>query len=149
MKDSIEKTIYLDAPIQRIWRALTDHKEFGTWFRVKLDGPFEVDQITRGVTEYPGYEGLAFWSKTERMDEPNFFSFRWPIDENVEPDAADLDIKTTLVEFRLEEANPGTRLFLKESGFNALPEDRRLQAFRENEGGWAAQMENIRAYVEQ
>jgi uncharacterized protein YndB with AHSA1/START domain len=40
MSDRIEKSIELNSPIERVWRALTDHNEFGEWFRVKLDGPF-------------------------------------------------------------------------------------------------------------
>jgi uncharacterized protein YndB with AHSA1/START domain len=39
MSNSIEKQIELKAPLSRVWRALTDYREFGEWFRVKLDGP--------------------------------------------------------------------------------------------------------------
>jgi uncharacterized protein YndB with AHSA1/START domain len=39
MSDRIEKSIELNAPIERVWRALTDHNEFGEWFRVKLEVP--------------------------------------------------------------------------------------------------------------
>jgi uncharacterized protein YndB with AHSA1/START domain len=39
MNDLIEKQIELKAPVSRVWRALTDHHEFGEWFRVKIDGP--------------------------------------------------------------------------------------------------------------
>jgi len=42
----IEKTIELEAPIDRVWKALTDHEAFGAWFGVKLDGPFVVGQET-------------------------------------------------------------------------------------------------------
>ena len=40
MTDRIEKRIELKAPVSRVWRALTDHREFGEWFRVKMDGAF-------------------------------------------------------------------------------------------------------------
>jgi uncharacterized protein YndB with AHSA1/START domain len=56
MSDRIEKTIELKAPVSRVWRALTDHREFGTWFRVRLDGPFVPGQVSRGQITYPGYE---------------------------------------------------------------------------------------------
>ena len=38
----------LKTPVSRVWRALTDHREFGEWFRVKLDGPFAPGQASRG-----------------------------------------------------------------------------------------------------
>ena len=51
----IEKRIELKAPVSRVWRALTDYREFGQWFKVKLDGPFLVGQVSRGRITYPGY----------------------------------------------------------------------------------------------
>ena len=29
MSDRIEKSVEMKAPVSRVWRALTDHKEFG------------------------------------------------------------------------------------------------------------------------
>ena len=39
MNDRIEKRIELKAPLSRVWRALTDYREFGQWFGAKLDAP--------------------------------------------------------------------------------------------------------------
>ena len=38
--DRIERKILLRAPRSRVWRALTDSAEFGTWFGVKVEGAF-------------------------------------------------------------------------------------------------------------
>ena len=38
--DRIVKQILLRAPLGRIWRALADPTEFGTWFGMTFDGPF-------------------------------------------------------------------------------------------------------------
>lgn len=54
---------------------------------------------------------------------------------------------TTLVELPLEEVAGGTRLTVVESGFEQIPLARRAKAFEMNEGGWAAQLENIRRHV--
>src|SRR6266480_1395969 len=54
---------------------------------------------------------------------------------------------STLVEFRLEKTANGTVLTVTESGFDKLPADRRLEAFRRNEGGWAEQIKNVEAYL--
>ena len=63
MSDVIEKRIELNAPVSRVWRALTDHREFGEWFRVKIDDPFMPGQVSRGHITYPGYEHLR-WEVT-------------------------------------------------------------------------------------
>ena len=54
MSNVIEKQIELKAPVSRVWRALTDHNEFGEWFRVKLENPFVPGQVSRGRILYPG-----------------------------------------------------------------------------------------------
>ena len=66
--DRIEKTVVLRAPRSRVWRALTDAGEFGTWFRVALEGPFVAGATVRGRTTYPGYEGKVVEMSVERMD---------------------------------------------------------------------------------
>lgn len=148
MEDGIVRAIDLKAPVERVWKALTDHKEFGAWFRLSLHGPFKLGELTFGETRYPGHEGLPFWAKIVAMDEPRLFSFVWPMDESIQPDDPNLDQKTTLVEFTLEPITIGTKLTVRESGFKNLPEDRQLQAFRDNQGGWDQQTLNIKRFVE-
>jgi uncharacterized protein YndB with AHSA1/START domain len=147
MTDRIEKTIELKAPVDRVWRALTDHAEFGAWFRVELDGPFAPGETSTGRIAYPGYEHLIWEAKIAAMERPRLFSFTW------HPYAVDADVDysgetPTLVAFTLEPIVQGTRLTVVESGFDALPEHRRALALRMNEGGWATQMGNIQAHVE-
>ncbi len=144
--DRIEKNVLLRAPKSRVWRALTNAQEFGTWFRVKLESDFAVGKNVTGHVTYPGYEHLRFTVTVERMDAEQLFSFRWhpaaidpKIDYSEEP--------TTLVELKLEEVAEGTRLTVVESGFDRIPAERRAEAFRMNSQGWATQMENIKAHV--
>jgi uncharacterized protein YndB with AHSA1/START domain len=143
--DRIEKTIVLRAPRSRVWRALTDAGEFGTWFRAEMEGPFEVGRTARGRITYPGYEHLTMEVRVERMEPERLFSYRWHPGGEVPVDPA--AAPTTLVEFRLEEVAEGTRLTLVESGFDRLPPERRETAWRENEKGWTEQMENVRRHV--
>lgn len=143
--DRIEKTVLLRAPRSRVWRALTDAEEFGTWFRVALEEPFAVGKTVRGQITFPGYEHMTMEMIIERMEPERLFSYRWHPGAEAPEDPA--TAPTTLVEFHLEEVSEGTRLTVIESGFDRLPPDRRDQAFRENEEGWACQMENIRSHV--
>ena len=146
MENRIEKQIELKAPISRVWRALTDYREFGGWFRVNLEGPFTPSKTSRGRVTYPGYEHLNFELMVQKIEPERFFSYTWhpyAVDPEVDYSAE----KPTLVEFRLEKTAGGTLLTVTESGFEAIPANRRAEAFRRNEGGWAIQIENIQKYV--
>ena len=147
MADRIEKTIELKAPISRVWRALTDHHEFGTWFRVRLDGPFVAGKVTRGQISYPGYEHLRWEAVVQKMEPERLSSFTWhpyAIDPNHDYSGE----LPTLVEFTLQSIATGTLLRVVESGFDRLPSTRRLDAFRMNDGGWSQQIQNIAEHVE-
>ena len=147
MTDRIEKSVELKAPVTRVWRALTDYREFGTWFRVRLDGPFVPGRTVRGQITYPGYEHLKWEAVVQRMEPERLFSFTWhpyAIDPNQDYSSE----VPTLVEFTLEKIAGGTLLRVVESGFDKLPDKRRLEAFRMNEGGWGEQMKNIAQHVE-
>ncbi len=147
MSDRIEKTVELNAPVEKVWLALTDHNEFGAWFRVKLDGPFVLGEVSTGRITHSGYEHCKWEATIKQMEPRRLFSFTWH-PYAVDADADYSDETPTLVEFRLEPTPKGTRLTVVESGFAAVPSHRRSEAFRMNEGGWAAQMRNIQAYVE-
>ncbi|MEQ8484721.1 MAG: SRPBCC family protein [Pseudomonadales bacterium] len=147
MADRIEKTIDLAAPVSRVWRALTDHEEFGAWFRVALDGPFELGKVTRGKVTYPGFEHLPWQARVEEIEPERLFAFTWP-QYDVDNDVDYADAPWTRVEFRLEPSARGTRLTIVESGFEALPEGPRATFLRSNDEGWTAQTANIRDHVE-
>ena len=145
--DRIEKRVVLRAPRTRVWRALTNAEEFGTWFRVRLEGAFTEGKPIRGKLAIPGYEHLALEMLVERIDPERYFSYRWhpyavdpAVDYSAEP--------TTLVEFMLEETDGGTALTIVESGFDRIPVARRAEAFRMNDNGWTGQIKQLAKYVE-
>jgi uncharacterized protein YndB with AHSA1/START domain len=148
MSDRIEKRIELRAPVARVWRALTDYREFGEWFRVKLEGPFVVGETSRGQITHPGYEHLRMEVVVQKMEPEKLFSYTWhPFAIDSKKDYS--QETPTLVEFRLEKTAGGTLLVVTESGFDKIPSDRRDEAFRMNEGGWAQQIKNIESHVAQ
>lgn len=145
--DRIEKEIVIRAPVAHVWKALTDHREFGKWFRAELERPFAPGQRVTGRTTYPGYEHVRFDVTVERMEPESYFSYRWHpccIDTKVDVSGE----KPTLVEFRLDAVPGGTRLRVVESGFDALPASRRSEAFRMNSNGWVEQLGNVTRHVE-
>ena len=147
MTDRIEKQIDINAPVSRVWRALTDHVEFGEWFRVKLDGPFRVGEASTGHMTYPGYEHVRWHAVTKAIDPEHHFAFTWH-PYAIDPEVDYSDEEPTLVEFHLEPIESGTRLRVIESGFDRIPAGRRPEALRMNTGGWEAQVKNIKRHVE-
>ena len=156
--DQIEKEIVLRAPLERVWRAISDADEFGRWFGVRFDGPFVAGTSVTGVIT-----PTAVDENVARAQEPHAgksdtwqivvvepqrrLAFRWHpyavesgTDYSQEP--------TTLVEFTLTETNDGVLLRIVESGFDAVPAERRASAFEANSEGWAAQTELVRKYLE-
>jgi uncharacterized protein YndB with AHSA1/START domain len=146
MNDRIEKQIELKAPVSRVWRALTDHKEFGEWFRVKIDAPFVAGKPSTGHITYPGYEHVQWHAVIQRVEPESLFSFTWH-PYAIDPKKDYSGETPTLVEFRLEPMPGGTRLRITETGFSKLPAERRAEAFRMNDGGWSEQMKNIERHV--
>jgi|ERR1700674_77846 len=157
MTDRIEKSILLRAPRQRIWRALTDATEFGSWFGVRFDGPFAPGACLRGVVvpttvdadvakAQKAYEGTPFEITVEEMEPERRFSFRWhPF--AVDPGVDYSEEPTTLIVFTLEEVAGGILLTVTESGFDRIPLARRAQALKANESGWAMQVTLIEKYL--
>jgi len=155
--DRIEKKIVLHAPRGRVWRALADSAEFGTWFGVKFDKPFTPGAFMRGVLVgttvnaevgelQKQHAGLPFEITVEKMDAERLFSFRWHphaiqrgVDYSGEP--------TTLVEFTLQDVPEGILLTVTESGFDRIPLARRAQAFTANEGGWTLMVKVFGEYI--
>lgn len=157
--DRIEKKVLLRAPRARVWRALTDVQEFGSWFGMKLDGPFVQGKSVQGrivsttvdaevaALQKP-YEGLVFELQVERLEPERFFSFRWHPsavergrDYSAEP--------TTLVSFELQDVQGRVLLTITESGFDGLPLERRAKAFASNEQGWGMQVKLLEKYLAQ
>jgi uncharacterized protein YndB with AHSA1/START domain len=155
--DRIEKEVLLKAPLERVWRAISDADEFGQWFGVRFDGPFVPGTSVTGVItpttvdaevakQQEPYAGTADSWQIVAVEPQRRLAYRWH-PYAVEPGSDYSAEPTTLVEFTLEENADGVLLRIVESGFDALPADRRAAAFEGNSEGWAAQTELVRKYL--
>jgi len=159
VSDRIEKKVQLNAPREKVWRAIIDPRQFGSWFGVRFgEGRFEVGTLTVGritpTTVDPEvarlqkpFEGTPFQIVVEYIEEMARFAFRWhpaSADQNFDPDEP-----TTLVEFALADCHLGTELTITETGFDALPDERREEAFANNAGGWEHQAHLLEKYLSQ
>ena len=157
--DRIEKEVTLRAPLDRVWRAISNADEFGRWFGVRFDGPFVAGQSVTGVitpTEVDDevaaaqepHAGKASVWHIVAVEPQQRLAFRWH-PYAVEPGADYDDEPTTLVEFTLTETADGVLLQIVESGFDKIPADRRAAAFEANSGGWEAQTKLVRKYLDE
>lgn len=156
--DRIEKHITLRAPVDRVWRAISQAHEFGAWFGVHFDGPFVAGAAVSGritpTTVDPEvaklqepHAGTPFTIIIEDIEPPRRFSFRWH-PYAVDPGHNDDTEPTTLVEFTLSPVEGGTHVVITESGFETIPLARRAAAFNANDGGWTHQCRLLGLYVQ-
>ena len=145
--DRIEESIDLRAPLDRVWRAISDHREFGRWFRVAIDKPFEKEVVSTGHMLETGYERLPWRATVATIQPMKRFSYTWH-PYAIDPKKDYEDEIPTLVEFFLSEIADGTRVVIRESGFDMIPAARRASAFAKNTQGWAIQKNNLRRHVE-
>lgn len=157
--DRIEKKVVLEAPCERVWKAISDARKFGTWFGIEFDGPFEAGQRVSGRIRptkvdaevaklQEPWDGAACDLLVETVEPMRRFAFRWhpyAVDESQDFD----DEPSTLVTFELEEVPRGTHLTITESGFDQLPAERRAKAFADNSEGWQMQTMLIAKYLAQ
>lgn len=146
--DRIDKQFHVKAARSRVWRAIADAGEFGSWFGIDLDRAFTPGATVRGRIRNPEYAHIKVEMLVEAIEPETYFAYRWHPYAN-DP-ATDYSTEPmTLVEFRLDETAAGTTVSISESGFDRLPASRRAEAFRMNEGGWAGQSKSLTRYVEQ
>jgi uncharacterized protein YndB with AHSA1/START domain len=157
--DRVQKQVLLKASRERVWQALIDSAQFGSWFGARFDAPFEAGKPIRGrivgtavdaevAAMQHAHAGMPLDITVERIEPEHVFSFRW------HPNAVDAKRDyskepTTLVEFTLDETPDGILLTVTESGFDRIPLDRRAEAFKANEAGWTIVTPLIGKYLAQ
>lgn len=155
--DRIEKNALLKASKKQVWSALTESQKFGSWFGMKLNGPFTAGKTIQGAISpttvdvevaqmQKPYEGKAVELFIDRIEPESLFSFKWhpyAIDAGVDYSKEPM----TTITFTLEEKENETRLTVIESGFETIPVSRRAEAMKANDGGWSKQMELIAKYL--
>ncbi len=146
--DRIERQMVINAPRERVWRALSNPDEFGTWFGADLKGQtFAPGHRARGRITFKGYEHLWFDVVVDRVEPPDLLAYHWH-PYSVDPAVDYEKEEPTLVTFTLKDApGQGTLLKVVESGFDRVPPHRRMEAFRMNKRGWEAQLQSLVRHV--
>jgi uncharacterized protein YndB with AHSA1/START domain len=138
----IEREVVIDAPVEVVWRTITEPEQIRLWFadRVELE-------LEPGGSGLMGFEDRALPLVVEAVEPPTRFSFRWNQPAGEEPAAGN----STLVEFTLVGEGERTRLRVVESGLELLawPVADKQHFADEHRGGWAMYMGRLTRLVAQ
>ena len=157
MSDQIQKVTVLKASRERVWKAVSEAKQFGAWFGVEFDGEFKAGAHMTGkmrptqadaeaAKRQEAYAGMKFEFWVDEIQPPSRITFRWhPF--AIDPKRDYSHEPKTLIVFQLDEVDGGTKLTITESGFDQIPLERRAEAFKMNTGGWDAQAKLLEKYV--
>src|SRR5437764_9961210 len=105
----IDKSIDIDAPPERVWRALTNASDLSSWFQVSIEGEIAPGQELWMNAIQPGYAGQRFRVRISEMTPPSRFVWLWhpgAVDETVDYTGE----PRTTVTFTLEPSTTGTCL---------------------------------------
>lgn len=142
----IDRTIEIQAPPERVWRALTNAKELSTWFQVTIEGEIAPGNEVWMTSMSKGYV-VRFRVLFVEMTPPTRFVWQWhpgAVDPNVDYSSE----PRTTVTFTLEPSGSGTRLSLAETGFNEISLARRAKVFGDNNQGWTEVLVWLSNYAE-
>jgi uncharacterized protein YndB with AHSA1/START domain len=143
----IDRTIEIQAPPQRVWRALTSATELSEWFQVTIEGDIAPGSEVWMTSVHEQHTGQRFRVRFVEMTPPQRFVWRWhpgevdsSVDYSREPE--------TTVTFTLEPCEAGTRLKVAETGFDEISLARRAKVYGDNSQGWTEVLGWLRRYVE-
>ena len=143
----IDRTIDIDAPPERVWRALTNAEELAAWFQVKIEGTITQGAELWMTSTHAGYEGQRFRVRFTELTPPRRFVWEWHPGE-VDPNVDYSKEPRTTVTFTLEPSKRGTTLTVSETGFDKISLARRAKVYADNSGGWPEVLVWLQKYVE-
>ena len=137
---AVERTIWIAASRERVWRAITDPEQIEHWFSpgtkwhgtgLKVGGTFSVYNAETDSNMYTQIIDV--------VEPPHHFVTR------TAPEPSGLSYVT---DWRLREENGGTRLILTYSGYELEAAETRHMSMEQNAFGFGMMLENLQAYIE-
>jgi uncharacterized protein YndB with AHSA1/START domain len=143
----IDRTIAIDAPPERVWRALTSEQELSAWFQVQIEGKIAPDTDVWMTSTHPAHAGQRFLVRIVSLSPPRQLVWQWDPGE-VDPNVDYSREPRTTVTFTLEPSDAGTKLTVSETGFEQISLARRAKVYQDNSQGWAEVLVWLQRYVE-
>lgn len=141
--DQITRDIVIEAPVDVVWRVVTEPQHIVRWFSDTAE--IDLRPGGDGVLTFESHQHVAPLV-VDTVDPPTTFAFRWSAPEGERPD----ETNSTLVTFSLTAAGAGqTRLVVTESGIASLPgdEERRRVFHDDHVGGWSQIVPRVGEYA--
>jgi uncharacterized protein YndB with AHSA1/START domain len=137
----IEKEILIDAPIDVVWRIVSEPEHIKQWFGTEA----ELDGRPGGDGRLAFQSGATYYLKVEAFEPPRRFAYRWLQQKGT----AAREDNSMLVEFTLRAEADGTRLRVVESGFDTVDwaEEAKSQYFEDHQQGWQTLLGRLRDYA--
>ena len=143
----IDRIIDIQAPVDRVWRALTNVDELSAWFQVRIEGDIAAGSEVWMTSVNPEHAGQRWPVRIVELTPPRRIVWQWHPGEVDAATDYSREPRTT-VTFTLEPSAGGTKLSLSETGFDAIAIARRAKAFADNSQGWSEVLGWLRTHVE-
>jgi uncharacterized protein YndB with AHSA1/START domain len=144
----IDRSVEVEAPIDRVWRALTDASQLSAWFQVTIEGAIAAGAEVWMTSVHPDHAGQRFKVRFLELAPPHRLVWAWHPGE-IDPSVDYAKEPETTVTFHLEPTGTGTRLTVSETGFDRIAIARRAKVYRDNAQGWPEVLVWLQAYVQQ
>ncbi|MBO0703849.1 MAG: SRPBCC domain-containing protein [Candidatus Dormibacteraeota bacterium] len=132
MTTSIRREVFYPHPPERVWRALTDPAALALWLMPNDFQPRLGHRFTFQTEPLPpDFDGIVHCEVTE-LDPPRRLAYTWSGGPGVD----------TLVRYRLEREDTGTRLHFEQSGFD-LDQPGQRAAFDAMSPGWGRMFDDV------
>jgi uncharacterized protein YndB with AHSA1/START domain len=143
---TIQQEILIDAPVDVVWRTVTEPEQVSVWFSDEVD-----------LEAKPGYEGVLTFNDratkqsmsvhitVQSVQPERSFSYRWMHPEG----AVAGEGNSVLVEFTLTPEGDGTRLRVVETGLEGIgwSQDQQDNYAREHNEGWVTHLTRLRDHL--
>lgn len=138
---TVSRTISIQAPVEKVWAAITEAKHLANWFPQRVDLP--VAKVgARGTFSWEDHGDFPV--EIEAIEPMRMIAYRWANEGGL---PVDLDSRaTTVFRFTIESIEGGTQLTVVESGFDALGDP--AARMEDNRGGWTSELDELVAYLE-
>ena len=136
----VERKVFIDAPRERVWQAITDPAQLEQWYAPGC--PWEIPTLEVGATvKFHNTDTDIQLATIEELEPLRQFTLRWELDP-AHPGI------TLLNSFVLEEENGSTRATISQAGYESLPDGMREEQFRQDADAYTAIAESLKNYVE-
>lgn len=132
---AVERSIWIDAPRERVWQAVTNPEQLAQWFLPPMPGAQMKRDDSGEISVLMGPMAVAV-ALFETLDQPR---------KVISRSLPERQLATT---YLLEEENGGTRVTVTMSGFEALPEDTRRDRLAPSGAAWEKALANLKAYID-